>query len=159
MLAVDFGTRRIGLAVSDPTGVLARPLRTLVRGESDEAAAAEVARVVDELAAEEGGLDTIVVGFPKRLDGDPHPLAARVERFARALAARVAQAVVFQDERLTSREAEARLAERERDWRWRKRVLDAASAAVILQEYLDARARAPSAPAIASEEDEAAEDR
>lgn len=158
MLAVDFGARRLGLAVSDPTGVLARPLRTLVRGESDEAAAAEVARVVDELAAEEAGLDTIVVGFPKRLDGGPHPLAARVERFARALAARVVQAVVFQDERLTSREAEARLAERERDWRRRKRVLDAASAAVILQEYLDARPRTAPAPAVAPEEDAAAED-
>jgi putative Holliday junction resolvase len=141
-LAIDFGERRIGLAVSDPSGTLARPLATLERRGSDEAAAAEVARVVARLAAEEGGLETIVIGWPRRLDGGAHPFAARVERFARALAARVAHPIVYQDERLSSREAETRLAERERDWRRRKRVLDAASAAVILQDYLDERARA-----------------
>lgn len=142
VLAIDFGERRLGLAVSDPTGTLARPWRTLVRRGSDEAVLAELAHLVETLAAEEGGLEAIVIGWPRRLDGSPHPLAPRIEQFGRALAARVGRPVVFRDERLTSYEAEARLAERERDWRRRKRVLDAAAAAVILQEYLDERAAA-----------------
>jgi putative Holliday junction resolvase len=65
-------------------------------------------------------------------------MAARVESFAAALREQIGRPVVFQDERLSSREAEGRLAVRERDWRARKAKLDAAAAAVILQDYLDA---------------------
>ena len=67
-------------------------------------------------------------------------MTARVERFAQELAARTALPVALQDERLSSREAESRLALRERDWRIRKERLDAAAAAIILQDYLDYRA-------------------
>ena len=69
-------------------------------------------------------------------------MTARVEAFARALERDAGVPVVLQDERLSSVEAESRLAVRERDWRVRKRTLDAAAAAVVLQDYLDARARA-----------------
>jgi putative Holliday junction resolvase len=64
-------------------------------------------------------------------------MTPRVQAFAAALRARLAVPVVLQDERLTSREAESRLAVREKDWRARKKQLDAAAAAVILQDYLD----------------------
>jgi putative holliday junction resolvase len=74
-----------------------------------------------------------------RLDGSPTSLTSVVEAFARALQDRVAVPVILQDERLSSHEAESRLAVRERDWRQRKRKLDAAAAAVVLQDYLDHR--------------------
>jgi putative Holliday junction resolvase len=88
----------------------------------------------------------VVVGLPKRLDGTPTDQTADVLRIAEALGARIGKPIVLQDERLTSIEAESRLALNERDWRRRKRRLDAAAAAVILQDYLDQRAvQAPAA--------------
>ena len=80
----------------------------------------------------------IVVGRPVRLDGRESPQTAEVDAFVARLRARTALPVFVQDERLTSVEAEARLAEREPDWRRRKARLDAAAAAVILQDFLDA---------------------
>jgi putative Holliday junction resolvase len=63
-----------------------------------------------------------------------------VEQFARALGAKTSLPVALQDERLSSREAESRLAVQDKDWRSRKAKLDAAAAAIILQDYLDSRA-------------------
>lgn len=137
VLGIDFGERRIGLALSDPTATIARPWQTLERRGSDEAVVAEVADLIRRLAADDDGLATIVLGLPSRLDGSPDAITERVRVFAGALRARVAQPIVFQDERLSSHEAERRLALTERDWRRRKRALDAASAAVVLQDYLD----------------------
>jgi putative Holliday junction resolvase len=134
---LDVGERRIGVAVSDVTGTLARPVGVLqtsgLEGDAVDRAAAELAR----LAAEEDGLASLVVGLPRRLDGSPNDMTPRVQAFATALGARIAVPVVLQDERLTSREAESRLAIREKDWRARKKQIDAAAAAIILQDYLD----------------------
>ena len=80
-----------------------------------------------------------MVGWPRRLDGSPTDQTKLVETFARALEAQIAVPVVLQDERLSSHEAESRLAARETDWRKRKAKLDAAAAAIILQDYLDGR--------------------
>jgi len=135
--ALDIGERRIGVAISDATRTLARPVGVLqtsgLDGDALERAASEVAR----LAAEEDGLATLVIGLPRHLDGSPSDMTPRVEKFAARLQARTDLPVVLQDERLTSREAESRLALREKNWRVRKQRLDAAAAAVILQEYLD----------------------
>jgi putative Holliday junction resolvase len=135
VLAIDVGQRRIGLAISDPTGTLARPLGTLTIAHDDgvEQAALEIAR----LAAEDDGLGAIVVGLPVALDGSPTEQTAHVTAFVEALKVRTALPIAFADERLTSREAESRLSLRERDWRKRKKRLDAAAAAIILQDYLD----------------------
>ena len=134
---LDVGERRIGVAVSDATRTLARPVGVLktsgLDGDAVERAVAELAR----LAAEEDGLASLVVGLPRRLDGSPNDMTPRVEAFAAALRTRMALPVTLQDERLTSREAESRLALREKDWRVRKKQLDAAAAAIILQDYLD----------------------
>ena len=134
---LDVGNRRIGVAVSDVTGTLARPLGVLqtsgLEGDAIDRAVAELAR----LAAEEDGLASLVVGLPRRLDGSPNDMTPRVQAFAAALGARIGVPVILQDERLTSREAESRLALREKDWRARKKQLDAAAAAIILQDYLD----------------------
>ncbi len=134
-LGVDVGGRRIGLAISDASGVLARPLDVI-----EASGSAQLVRVVEavrQVSAEEDGLDLVVVGLPRRLDGTPNDQTAVVTAFVEALRARIPQPVVLQDERLSSVEAESRLALRDRDWRSRKKKLDAAAAAVILQDYLD----------------------
>ena len=136
VLAIDVGERRVGLAISDRSRTLARPLSALtVKGNAD--AVERVAREIVRLASEEDGVATIVVGMPARLDGSPNTQTAQVAAFIEALKAQTPLPIVAEDERLTSREAESRLAVGERDWRVRKTKLDAASAAIILQDYLD----------------------
>lgn len=128
----------MGLAISDPTGTLARPLTTLSVSGSDVTIGLNgVAGQIDRLAAEDDGLETIVVGLPTRLDGSASDQTGYVQAFVTALRARTPIPIVMEDERLTSREAESRLAVTERDWRKRKAQLDAAAAAVFLQDYLD----------------------
>ncbi len=138
-VGLDVGERRIGVAISDATCTLARPVGVLsapaLNNQALENTAVEIAR----LASEEDGVDTIVVGRPRRLDGSPTTITSRIEKFAAQLGARVGLRVVLQDERLSSHEADSRLAEHEKDWRVRKKRLDAAAAAIILQDYLDAR--------------------
>jgi putative holliday junction resolvase len=143
IVGLDVGERRIGVAISDSTGTLARPL-TVVRttgidGDALSLACAEIAR----LSTEEDGLASVVIGLPRRLDGTANDMTPRVEAFAVRLRARTDLPVSFQDERLSSREAESRLALREKNWRVRKQRLDAAAAAVILQDFLDARPGMP----------------
>ena len=139
VLAIDLGRRRIGLAISDPSRTLARPLKTLTveAHESDQSVLERVLAEVARLAGEDDGVAEIVVGVPARLDGSPTDETAHAVAFIDTLAARATVPVVRRDERLTSREAESRLALRERDWKKRKERLDAAAAAVILQDYLD----------------------
>ena len=140
IVGLDVGERRIGVAVSDVTRTLARPLGVLRPAGLDVDAVRLSADEIGRLAGEEDGVASIVVGLPRRLDGTPTDMTRRVEQFARQLEARTALPVTLQDERLSSREAESRLAFREKDWRVRKQHLDAAAAAVILQDYLDSRA-------------------
>ena len=136
VLGIDYGERRIGVAISDATRTLARPLTTLTVSGADDAVA-RVAGEIDRLSAEEDGLAAIVVGMPSRLDGSPNDQTPRVRAFITALAARTSLPIAPVDERLSSHEADRRLAVRERDWQRRKARLDAAAAAVILQDYLD----------------------
>jgi putative Holliday junction resolvase len=142
VLGVDFGQRRIGLALSDPTASLARPWRTIAAGATPHASAVEVAALVTTLRTESDDLEAIVVGVPRRLNGGDTDQSRPAREFADALRALSALPVHPQDECLTSYEADRRLAERERSWRRRKAKLDAAAAAIILQDFLDARARA-----------------
>lgn len=139
-LGVDVGTRRIGLAISDPTGLIARPLMTLQVGSLAHGVDRVLAEVV-RLLAEDDGLARIVVGVPARLDGSPTRETAQVAGFMEQLRARTPVPVVGEDERLTSREAESRLAATERDWRKRKQQLDAVAAAIVLQDHLDRQPR------------------
>jgi putative pre-16S rRNA nuclease len=136
VLGVDVGDRRVGLAISDASRTLARPLATVkVTGAAD--AVNRVAQTIAELEADEDGLEAIVVGLPARLDGTPTHATPRVQAFIDALRSRTTVRVVTEGESLSSREAESRLAVNERDWRKRKEKLDAAAAAIILQDYLD----------------------
>jgi putative Holliday junction resolvase len=135
-LGIDVGRRRVGLAISDASRTLARPLETVAVNGSREAVEL-VGRAIDRLSAEEDGLDTIVVGMPAHLDGTPTTETAYACSFVEALRLRTKIAIVTEGEQLTSHEADRRLAVRERDWRKRKAKLDAAAAAIILQDYLD----------------------
>ena len=137
MVGLDVGERRIGVAISDATRTLARPLTVLQIARLDAAAVGHAAAEIGRLAAEDDGVSAIVVGLPRRLDGSPSGLTAGVQSFALQLGARTGLPVILQDERLTSVEAESRLAEHDKDWRSRKKRLDAAAAAIILQDHLD----------------------
>jgi putative holliday junction resolvase len=141
VLGIDLGRRRIGLAISDVSGTLARPLDTLSIAHSAtlEQAIDRVSAAVLALVAEEDGLAAIVVGLPRGLDGSTSDETRRALAFIDGLRRRTSLPIVEGDERLTSREAESRLALRERNWQKRKRKLDAAAAAIILQDYLDRR--------------------
>ena len=138
---LDVGERRIGVAVSDATGTLARPVGVVrtsgLDGDALDRTTAEITRLADE----DDGLVALVVGLPRRLDGSANDMTSRVEAFARTLGRRTSLPIVLQDERLTSLEAESRLAVREKDWRVRKQRIDAAAAAIILLDYLDRQPR------------------
>jgi putative pre-16S rRNA nuclease len=136
---LDVGERRIGIAVSDASGTLARPVGVVRTSGLDKDALDRAAAEIARLAGEDDGLVALVIGLPRRLDGSANEMTSRVEAFAQTLARRTSLPIVLQDERLTSVEAESRLAVREKDWRARKQRLDAAAAAIILQDYLDSR--------------------
>ena len=134
-LALDVGEKRIGVAVSDETETLASP-RTIIRRPSTAAALEAVARLVAE-----SGAEVVVVGLPVSFDGQLYGQARAIQRFAAMLRERIAQPVVFADETLSSVRAEEMLRTAGvRPDRIRER-LDAEAAAVILQDYLDARNR------------------
>ena len=137
ILGVDVGRVRIGLAISDPSATLARPLTTLTVDGGYEKASERVSEQIQRLADEDEGLSAIVVGVPTRLDGSASDQTLQVMRFIAALRSKTSIPIHEEGERLTSREAESRLAIRERDWRRRKERIDAAAAAIILQDYLD----------------------
>ena len=141
VLGIDYGERRIGLALSDATGLLASPWKKIANDANVGAAARRLAEEVRALEADEGGLGAIVIGLPRRLNGEPTDQTTRVQKLAQLLAADVTVPITLQDERLTSHEADALLAERERDWRRRKDQLDAMAAALILQDFLDNQPR------------------
>ncbi len=135
ILGLDVGERRVGIAISDPTATLARPLQTLVRGSREEDSAAVAALVAEH------NVGLIVVGQPLSLDGTEGPQARRVARYADALAARLGIPLIPWDERFTTAVAEEILRQNRKKKRraCAKDEVDAVAAAVILQSYLDSR--------------------
>jgi putative holliday junction resolvase len=136
-LGIDYGRKRIGLALSDATGLLARPWKTIVKMGSPREIAAALAGEISALARDDDGLAAVVLGLPRRLSGEANEQTAAVETLAALLREIIEVPLVLQDERLTSREAEELLARYEKDWRRRKPLIDSAAAAIILQDYLD----------------------
>ncbi|MCC7042900.1 MAG: Holliday junction resolvase RuvX [Acidobacteria bacterium] len=148
ILGVDSGRRRIGLAVSDDSATLARPWQTIEAGATPAMSADRILTVIDlerRQTLDDFALGGIVVGLPRRLDGTDTHGTAGARALAAALGARTGLPVFLQDERLTSHEAESILARREPDWRERKKRVDAAAAAIVLQDYLDQQRAAASA--------------
>jgi putative Holliday junction resolvase len=145
-LGIDYGHRRIGLALSDASATLARPWKTIARVGNPSQVATAITALVTGLSREDDGLEGVVMGLPRSLGGDVTEQTIAVTKLAEEIRARIGVPVVLQDERLSSREAESLLARRIKDWRARKAQLDAASAAVILQDFLDNRAPARQTP-------------
>jgi putative Holliday junction resolvase len=129
-LAIDFGERRVGLAISDAEGSLALPLDTLERLNDAET----IERIADLARDEE--IERVVVGEPRGLDGSRGSAARRVAGFAAKLGRRVGLPVVLRDEALTSREARERLRDAGVDPRRHPGRLDAMAAQVLLEEFL-----------------------
>lgn len=130
-LGIDYGTRRLGLAVSDPAAIVAAALRT-VEVTSDEDALQAV-----RLALRETEAQAIVVGIPRNMDGTYGDMAQRAQAFARLLAQRLGVPVAPWDERLSTRMVERMLIRADVSRARRKRVRDKLAAQAILQGYLD----------------------
>jgi putative Holliday junction resolvase len=130
-LGVDAGSVRIGVARSDPAGILASPLETVRSGKGD------IERIV-RLAAEHEAVE-VIVGLPTSLSGREGPAAGAARAFAARIAGRLGpEAVRLFDERLTTVTAESGLRERGLRGQARRKVVDQAAAAVLLQAALDA---------------------
>ena len=130
-LGLDVGEKRIGVAISDESGTLARPLMTLTRASKKE----DFAQIEKLCRAYQ--IDRIVAGLPKTLRNEEGPQARRVRRYTDALHAAINVPIEFWDERYSSVDAQERLTASSRRPR-AKGAIDAAAAAIILQEYLDA---------------------
>ena len=128
-LGVDPGDARIGVARSDPSGMLATPVETVRRGKGD-------LRRIHQIATAEEAVE-VVLGLPRSLSGTEGPAAVKTREFARRLARRVAPVPVrLVDERLTTVTAEAMLRDQRKGAK-RRAVVDQVAAVVILQQALD----------------------
>jgi putative Holliday junction resolvase len=130
VLALDFGSKRIGVAVSDSLGITVRPVETMRRS-SVERDIARLKFLVEELEAE-----AVVVGLPLRMDGTVGDAARNAMRFIERLQTKLDVAVFTQDERLTSYEAEQMMIERGLGREQRRARSDEFAAMIILQDYL-----------------------
>ena len=131
LLALDVGEKRVGVAICDETQTLARPLLTLTRASKQE----DFGRIA--ALCSEQAIEKVIVGLPQTLRGEEGPQARRVRRYADELHAALNLPIDFWDERFSSVDAHDRLAQAGRSMK-RKSDIDAAAAAIILQEYLNA---------------------
>jgi putative Holliday junction resolvase len=132
VLALDHGTKRIGVAISDELKLIAQPLEYI-----PAQPAAEVIRRINELI-EQKQVERILVGLPRNMDGTYGPAAAKVQDFVVALRAAVGVPIQTWDERLTSVQANRSLLEANVRRDKRKEKVDKTAAALLLQSYLDA---------------------
>lgn len=137
ILGIDYGERRIGVAISDATATVATPLQTF-----DGTAPQQSARAIIQLAMERG-VERIVVGNPVRMDGSMGPSAEKAKAFGERLVKSGSLPVEYWDERFSSRTAEQALIEGGTRRQKRKQVIDQLAAQIILQHYLDARSSVP----------------
>lgn len=133
VLGIDSGTVRVGLAAADPTGSLATPVAVLPRARAREL----WERVRHEARQRDAGL--IVVGLPRELDGSEGPAAAEARALAAQAAAETGLQVELWDERFTSAQAERQLVGTGMRRDRRRRTVDGVAAALMLQNWLDAR--------------------
>ena len=129
-LGVDYGTKRVGLAISDSLGMVATPLTVLER----QSAVDDIVRLVQDR-----DVDTIVVGLPTGLDGTEGQSARDARNLGDELKRQTGVEIVFRDERFTSRMAENALLESGMRRRDRRITVDKVAASIILQDYLDSQ--------------------
>jgi putative Holliday junction resolvase len=133
-LGVDVGSVRVGVAISDPHGILATPVGTFARDGRSAAVLDRIAALVDE-----NNVVEVVVGLPRSLSGREGPAELAARDFARRLQPRIGVPIVFVDERFTSVTANRILAERGVRGRKARATVDQVAAVQILQQHLDIR--------------------
>ena len=131
LLAIDHGNKRMGIAASDPLGMMAHPLEFIPSEPFDEF----LIRLKEILAERE--TEQIIVGMPRNMDGSIGPQALKAEDFVAVLKKSVTVSVRTWDERLTTVMAEDKLREAGVSVRDAKKKVDASAAAVMLQDYMD----------------------
>ncbi|MFC1517100.1 Holliday junction resolvase RuvX [Candidatus Margulisiibacteriota bacterium] len=130
ILGIDYGTKRIGVAISDPLGIIANGLPTI----DAEVALDKIKKIVQDER-----VTKIVLGYPKKMDGTIGPAAEAVDRFKLKLQEALELPITLWDERLTTAEATKRLIEADVSRAKRKQVVDKTAATLILQGYLDCK--------------------
>jgi putative Holliday junction resolvase len=140
ILAIDYGSQRIGLALSDPTGTLARPL-PFVPAKGD----AKLAREIIELAKTHE-VHLFILGLPRNMDGTSGEAAAKVQAFAEIFRQATTTPLKLIDERLSTVQASRQLQESGKNTRKQRGQIDSESACVLLQGYLDSQQSFPLLP-------------
>lgn len=135
IMGLDLGDKKIGVALSDPLGLTAQGLEVIVRRGSTD----NVLKRMKEIAGEYG-VEKVVVGLPRNMDGSAGPRAEKARAFGRMLAKELELPVDMWDERLTTAAAERLLIGADLSRARRKQVIDKMAAALILQSYLESRA-------------------
>ena len=130
-IGLDVGSRTVGVAVSDFTGMIAQPVKT-VRRTSFERDLNELVEILRQYEA-----DSIVCGLPYNMNGTEGPSAAAARELGEALAERTGLPLIYQDERMTTVSAQRVLIEGDVSRKKRKEVIDTVAAVFILQAYLD----------------------
>lgn len=134
VMGIDYGEQRMGIALSDPTGYIAMPLRVIeVNGDKD--------RVLREIVSlcKENDVEKIIIGMPVNMNGSKGMMAIKVEEFVELLKPLVGMPVGVWDERLSTQAAERVLLDADMSRKRRKQVRDKLAAQLILQGYLDAQ--------------------
>lgn len=130
VLGIDFGMKRIGLARSDPTKLIASPLKTILSGKTLD-------DTVDLILKELEGIETIVLGLPLLLSGKDSDTTKQVRQFAAILEKKSGLPLILWDERLSSKQVEKLMIEGQVSRKKRSSHVDTMSATLILQNYLD----------------------
>nr|WP_297179485.1 Holliday junction resolvase RuvX [uncultured Agathobaculum sp.] len=140
ILGIDYGDARTGLSVSDPSGFLAGSPSVIHEWNYD--------KLVDKLAAfiEQNGIEEIVLGWPKNMNGTAGPRAEKCEKLAEDLRARTGLPVVLWDERRTTVAAHDILHQSGKKMKKHRQTVDAVAASLILQGYLDRKRREAGKP-------------
>lgn len=136
LMGLDYGSVTVGVAMSDALGITSQPRETIVREKENH-----LRRTLAQIAklAEENEIGTIVLGRPVRMDGTDGTRVEKTEEFRKALAARVSVPIVWQDERLTTVEADGLLEEMGVPKSERKKYIDSVAASVILRDYMNGK--------------------
>jgi putative Holliday junction resolvase len=138
ILAVDYGERRIGIAMSDPSATIAQPLPTLIRRAGKRPPVSKILEIITN-----NEVEAVVVGLPLALSGEDTDWTRTVREFAQTLQTRSGVPVDLFDERMTSVQAERSVRELglKKSQREQKERIDSAAAMILLQMYLDQRKR------------------
>ncbi len=138
VIGLDYGSRTVGVSVTDALGITVQPLETITRKEENKLrrTCARVEVIIKEL-----GVAEIVVGLPLHLDGQESESSVKARAFGEMLSRRTGLPVFYQDERLTTVEADGILSETGVPKTERKTYIDAVAASLILEDFLSGRAR------------------